>query len=69
MLPHGVAVEPASLGAQVLLVAVRGSRTAVSQHVAMLSPAADEAVLRDAGFAGVEQFYAAFTWRGWVGYA
>ena len=22
-----------------------------------------------AGFTGVEQFYAAFTWRGWVGYA
>ncbi|WP_077146727.1 class I SAM-dependent methyltransferase [Sphingopyxis sp. KK2] len=46
-----------------------GARTAVAQHVAMLSPDADEAVLRDAGFTGVEQFYAAFTWRGWVGYA
>jgi hypothetical protein len=29
----------------------------------------DEAVLREAGFTGVSQFYAAFTWRGWVGYA
>lgn len=46
-----------------------GARIAVSQHVAMLSPEADEAVLRDAGFTGIEQFYAAFTWRGWVGYA
>ena len=42
------------------------ARAAVSTHVAMLSPEADEAVLRDAGFTGVEQFYAAFTWRGWV---
>jgi len=45
------------------------ARAAVSAHVAMLSPEADEAVLRDAGFTGVEQFYAAFTWRGWVAYA
>jgi tRNA (cmo5U34)-methyltransferase len=35
----------------------------------MLSPEEDEAVLRAAGFTGVEPFYAAFTWRGWVGYA
>jgi len=26
-------------------------------------------VLREAGFSGVTMFYAAFTWRGWVGYA
>ncbi|WP_188236248.1 class I SAM-dependent methyltransferase [Sphingopyxis sp. LK2115] len=45
------------------------ARAAVATHVAMLSPEADEAALRDAGFTGVEQFYAAFTWRGWVGYA
>jgi tRNA (cmo5U34)-methyltransferase len=35
----------------------------------MLSPEEDEAVLRAAGFTRVEPFYAAFTWRGWVGYA
>lgn len=34
-----------------------------------LSPADDEAVLREAGFTNVEQFYAAFTFRGWVTYA
>lgn len=48
---------------------VAKGRQAVADHVAMMSPADDEAVLREAGFAGVEQFYAAFTWRGWVGYA
>lgn len=41
-------------------------REAVATHVAMLSPEADEAVLRAAGFTGIELFYAAFTWRGWV---
>lgn len=45
------------------------ARAAVAAHVAMLSPEADEAVLRDAGFRDVEQFFAAFTWRGWVTYA
>ncbi|KQZ64651.1 methyltransferase [Sphingopyxis sp. Root1497] len=47
---------------------VAKGREAVATHVAMLSPEADEAVLRAAGFTRVEQFYAAFTWRGWVGY-
>jgi len=48
---------------------VAKGRQAVATHVAMLDPAADEAVLAAAGFSDVEQFYAAFTWRGWVGYA
>lgn len=48
---------------------VAKGREAVATHVAMLSPEDDEAVLRAAGFKDVEQFYAAFTWRGWVGYA
>jgi len=48
---------------------VAKGRQAVATHVAMLSPEEDEAVLRAAGFTGVEPFYAAFTWRGWVGYA
>jgi tRNA (cmo5U34)-methyltransferase len=48
---------------------VAKGREAVATHVAMLSPEADEQVLRAAGFKGVEQFYAAFTWRGWVAYA
>lgn len=45
---------------------VARGREAVATHVAMLSPEADEAVLRAAGFTGIELFYAAFTWRGWV---
>lgn len=48
---------------------VRSARAAVDASVAMLSPDADEAVLRAGGFHDVELFYAAFTWRGWVGYA
>lgn len=46
-----------------------GARDAVSKAVNMLSPEQDEAVLRAAGFRDVTPFYAAFTWRGWVGYA
>jgi len=41
-------------------------RAAVDTSLSMLSPEADEAVLREAGFADVSLFYAAFTWRGWV---
>jgi tRNA (cmo5U34)-methyltransferase len=48
---------------------VEGARAAVDAHLSMLSPEQDEAVLRDAGFSDVTLFYAAFTWRGWVGYA
>jgi tRNA (cmo5U34)-methyltransferase len=46
-----------------------GARAAVEAHLNTLSPAQDEAVLREAGFSDVSLFYAAFTWRGWVGYA
>lgn len=42
------------------------ARVAVSASLAMLTPAEDEACLREAGFQDVEMFYAAFTWRGWV---
>lgn len=45
------------------------AREAVSKAVNMFDPAHDEAIMREAGFSGVQQFYAAFTWRGWVGYA
>ena len=48
---------------------VKGARAAVDAHLNMLSPEQDEAVLREAGFSDVSLFYAAFTWRGWVGYA
>ena len=46
-----------------------GARAAVEAHLNTLSPEQDEAVLREAGFSDVSLFYAAFTWRGWVGYA
>lgn len=45
------------------------ARAAVSASVQMMSPEADEAILREGGFRDVAMFYAAFTWRGWVGYA
>ncbi len=47
----------------------RNARDAVDRSLNILTPEQDEAVLRDAGFSGVTQFYAAFTWRGWVAYA
>lgn len=47
----------------------RQARTAVDANVAMLAPEHDEAILRGGGFTQVELFYAAFTWRGWVGRA
>jgi len=42
---------------------------AVSATLELLDPSADEELMRKAGFTGVAQFYAGFTWRGWVGYA
>ncbi|WP_033074046.1 class I SAM-dependent methyltransferase [Sphingopyxis sp. MWB1] len=47
---------------------VAKGRQAVAEHVDMLSPEADEAAMREAGFTGIEQFYQGFTWRGWVAY-
>lgn len=45
------------------------AREAVAESVDLMSPEQDEKILRDAGFLDVAMFYAAFTWRGWVGYA
>lgn len=42
------------------------ARAAVTSSLALLTPEEDEACLREAGFKSVEQFYSAFTWRGWV---
>ncbi|HEX7853042.1 MAG TPA: class I SAM-dependent methyltransferase [Sphingobium sp.] len=42
------------------------ARAAVDASVNMLPPEQDEAILHAAGFASVELFYAAFTWRGWI---
>lgn len=46
-----------------------GARDAVAANLSVLDPAEDEALLREAGFSGVEMFYAGFSWRGWVCYA
>ena len=40
----------------------------MSERLPLLSPEQDEALLREAGFADVALFYAAFTFRGWVAY-
>jgi tRNA (cmo5U34)-methyltransferase len=45
------------------------ARAAVDTSLPVLDPADDEALMRRAGFSGVTPFYAAFSWRGWVGYA
>jgi tRNA (cmo5U34)-methyltransferase len=45
------------------------ARSAVEANVSMLGPEQDRAILSEAGFSGVEMFFAAFTWRGWIAYA
>ena len=47
----------------------RGAIEAIGSRLPVLSPQQDEALLREAGFDGVELFYAGFTFRGWVAYA
>jgi len=37
------------------------------EHLPLLTPAQEEDLLREAGFADVELYYAAFSFRGWVG--
>ncbi|WP_179471833.1 class I SAM-dependent methyltransferase [Mycolicibacterium vinylchloridicum] len=48
---------------------VEKARTAISTQVPVLSPEQDRAVLREAGFTDITEFFSAFTFRGWVGYA
>lgn len=45
------------------------ARTAIDTKTHLLAPEEDEAILREAGFSNISQFYAAFTFRGWVAYA
>lgn len=45
------------------------ARNAVAETIPLLDPDIDEAIFRAAGLQNVTMFYAAFTWRGWVGYA
>lgn len=42
---------------------------AIGDRLPLLSPEQDVALLEEAGFEGVELFYAAFTFKGWVAYA
>ncbi|MEM1380018.1 MAG: class I SAM-dependent methyltransferase [Pseudomonadota bacterium] len=44
-------------------------RAAIANDMPILDPDTDVRILRDAGFDDVHEFYSAFTWRGWVGYA
>ncbi|MBA4033483.1 MAG: methyltransferase [Bradyrhizobium sp.] len=45
------------------------ARAAVDANLSLLTPEQDARILSEAGFRDVEMFYAAFTWRGWIGYA
>ncbi|MBO0904526.1 class I SAM-dependent methyltransferase [Jiella sonneratiae] len=49
--------------------AVAKARAAVAASLNSFSPDKDEAILREAGFKDASLFYAAFTWRGWIGHA
>lgn len=42
--------------------------TAISAKLPVLSPEQDAALMVEAGFEGVELFYAGFSFKGWVGY-
>lgn len=45
------------------------ARDKVERELPILTPAQDEAILREAGFGEVHLFYVGFTFRGWVAYA
>jgi tRNA (cmo5U34)-methyltransferase len=45
------------------------ARTTVAAEVPALTPEQDRAILQEAGFTDVTEFFSAFTFRGWVGYA
>ncbi|NDW06063.1 methyltransferase domain-containing protein [Jiella sp. 40Bstr34] len=58
--PIAMGAEPAD---------VEKARAAVAGSLKSFSPEEDEAILRDAGFSDAALFYAAFTFRGWIGHA
>jgi tRNA (cmo5U34)-methyltransferase len=45
------------------------ARAGIAERLPILSPAADEQLLREAGFSGISLFYVGFAFRGWVAYA
>lgn len=47
-------------------VQAESAKTGIGDHLPILSPEEDEALLREVGFTGVSLFYAGFTFRGWV---
>lgn len=48
---------------------VDGARATIGAMTTMASASRDEQLLREAGFADAEVFYAAMAWRGWIAYA
>lgn len=44
-------------------------RKTIADVLHVFDPEIDETILRDAGLSDVTLFYAAFTWRAWIGYA
>ena len=48
---------------------VEKAATMLRQHMPALSPGEDRAVLAEAGFTDVTQFFSAFAFRGWIAYA
>lgn len=48
---------------------VAASATAMAEHLPLLSPEQEEAVLREAGFSDIALFYAGLTFRGWIALA
>jgi tRNA (cmo5U34)-methyltransferase len=61
------AAYPVAMGADAA--EVGKFRAAVAGGLNSLSPEQDEAILRDGGFAKVDLFYAALSWRGWIAHA
>lgn len=48
---------------------LESSRQAIGSRLSILAPEEEEAMLREAGFAEVSLYYAAFSFKGWVSYA
>jgi tRNA (cmo5U34)-methyltransferase len=48
---------------------VESAKQAIATKLTILSPEEDEALLHEAGFSGVNLFYAGLSFRGWVAYA
>ena len=55
---HGVEPDKAKIAA-----------ATIDEQLPILSPEQDEALMREAGFAGVEVFYVGLAFRGWVAHA